>query len=232
MGSNMELLSTGIDGLDYMLGGGIPKRHIVAVVGQYGTGKTTLGLHFVYAGLQNGEKCIILSFDEDEESLFQDAMSFGMDFESYAENLEITRLEASEVKESLRKIKSDLPEVIKAMNASRVLVDTISVFEALFDESERYKALSSIRNVLKSAGVTAIITSEADKNNPMSSKYGLLEYICDGAISLRYIRGSELDEVRLGIEVVKMRRVKHSRVPKPYEITDSGIVVFEREEIF
>ncbi len=228
----MELLSSGIDGLDLMLGGGIPKGHIVAVVGQYGTGKTTLGLHFIYAGLQNGEKCIILSFDEDEESLIQDAKSFGMDFDSYRDNLEITRLEASEVKESLRKIKSDLPEIIKGMGANRVLIDTISVFEALFEDEERYKALAAIRNILKNAKVTAIITSEADKNNPMSSKYGLLEYICDGAISLRYIRGSELEEVKLGLEVIKMRRIKHSRKPKPYEITDTGMVVFEREEIF
>ncbi len=231
----MELLSTGIDGLDAMLGGGIPKGHLVAVVGQYGTGKTTLGLHFVYAGLQNGEKCIILSFDEDEDSLIEDARSFGMDFDSYSGSLEVTRLEAAEVKESLRKIKSDLPEAIKAMGASRVLVDTISVFEALFDESERYKALASIRNVLKEAGVTAIITSEADKSNPMFSKYGLLEYICDGAISLRYVRtgmGDGMGEVKLGIEVVKMRRVRHARNPRPYEITESGIVVFEREEIF
>ncbi len=226
----MELLSTGIEGLDAMLGGGIPKGHLVAVVGQYGTGKTTLGLHFINAGLQNGEKCIILSFDEDEESILEDARSFGMDFET--PQLEITRLEASEVKESLRKIKSDLPGAIKSMGASRVLVDTISVFEALFEESERYRALASIRNVLKDAGVTAIITSEADRNNPTSSKYGLLEYICDGAISLRYVKSSEFGEVRLGLEVVKMRRVKHSRVPKPYEITDTGIVVFEREEIF
>jgi KaiC domain protein len=228
----MELLSTGILGLDTMLGGGIPKGHIVAVVGQHGTGKTTLGLHFVYSGLQNGERCIILSFDEDEDSILRDAKNFNMDFENYSENLEITRLEAAEVKESLRKIKSELPEAIKAMGASRVLVDTISVFEALFEESDRYRALASIRSVLKEAGVTSIITSEADRNNPMFSKYGLLEYICDGAISLRYIRGSELEEVRLGIEVVKMRRVKHSRKPKPYEITENGIVVFEREEIF
>lgn len=228
----MEFLSTGIDGLDSMLGGGIPRKHIVAVVGQHGTGKTTLGLHFIHAGLINGERCIILSFDEDEDSIIEDAKNFGMDFESYSDNIEITRLEAAEVKESLRKIKSDLPEVIKGMNASRVLVDTISIFEALFDEGERYKALASIRNVLKLAEVTAIITSEADKANPMFSKYGLLEYICDGAISMRYIRGSELEEVRLGLEVVKMRRVKHSRKPKPYEITENGIVVFEKEEIF
>ncbi len=73
------MLKTGVDGLDAILGGGIPEGHIVAVVGMYGTGKTMLGLHFIYEGLKNGETCMIISFDEDEESLIANAKSVGMD---------------------------------------------------------------------------------------------------------------------------------------------------------
>ncbi|WP_456327446.1 ATPase domain-containing protein, partial [Archaeoglobus sp.] len=139
----MEKLSTGVEGLDRMLEGGIPKGHIVTVVGAYGTGKTTLALQFIYAGLKNGENCIYISFDEDEESILQDAESFGMNFREYlGKNLEIVRLEAIEVKESLRKIKSDLPMMIQNLNAQRIVFDSISVFETLFDEAERWKALA------------------------------------------------------------------------------------------
>jgi len=226
------MLSTGIEGLDNLLGGGIPERHVVAVVGAYGTGKTILGLHFIYAGLKNGEKCIMISFDEDEESIIETAKSVGMDLNEFSDSVKITRLEAIEVKESLERIESDLPEIIMDFRARRVVIDSISVLETLFDDAGRYRMLSNLRRILKSSGVTAIITSEADKYNPTASKYGILEYVCDGLICLKIIRKSELDEPVLGIEVVKMRRVKHSRKPKPYVITENGIVVFEEAEIF
>lgn len=223
-------LSTGIPGLDAILGGGIPKGYVVAVVGSYGTGKTMLGIHFIHEGLKRGENCVVISFDEDEESLLRNAKSVGMDLEKF-ENLEITRLEALEVRKSFERIESDLPEMIKSLNASRMLIDSISVLETLFNEAERYRILSSIRRTLKSAGITAIVTSEADKFLPTASKYGLLEYVCDGLICLKTIRKSELDEPTLGLEVVKMRGIKHSRKPKPYTITERGIVVFEEAEI-
>lgn len=225
------MLRTGIDGLDALLGGGIPEGHIVAVVGSYGTGKTTLGLHFIYEGLKNGESCMIISFDEDEKSIMDNAKSVGMDLESF-DKLQVVRLEAAEVRKNLEKLESDLPEVIGSAGVNRMLIDSISILETLFDDAGRYRMLATFRKILKDAGITTIMTSEADKYQPTASKYGLLEYVCDGLISLKIVRKSELDEPTLGLEVVKMRRVRHSRKPKPYMITDNGIVVYEEAEIF
>jgi len=228
----MNTLSTGIEGLDNLLGGGIPRGHIVAVIGSFGTGKTTLGLHFIYEGLKNGESCIIISFDEDEESIIEDAKSIGMDLMQFGDGIQIVRLEAAEVKKSMERLESDIPEIIEGSDVTRMLIDTISVLETLFNDAERYRMLSGLRNILKKAGVTAIITSEADKQNPVYSKYGILEYICDGSICLQMIRKVELEEPTLGLEVVKMRRVKHSRKTKPYVLTENGIIVHEEAEIF
>jgi KaiC domain protein len=223
-------LSTGIKGLDAILGGGIPKGYVVAVIGSCGTGKTTLGLHFIYEGLKNGENCIVLSFEEDEESIIRNATSVGMKLEEF-KNLQIIRLEAMSVKKSFEKVESELPELIRSFNAGRILIDSISILETLFSEQERYQVLSAFKRILKSHGVTAIFTSEVDKFQPTSSKYGILEYICDGLICLKMIRKSELDEPSLGLEVVKMRGIKHSRKPKPYTITEKGIIVYEEAEI-
>ncbi|MCS7119136.1 MAG: KaiC domain-containing protein [Archaeoglobaceae archaeon] len=223
-------LSTGIFGLDALLGGGIPKGYVIAVIGSYGTGKTILGIHFIYEGLKRGESCILLSLDEDEESIMRNARSVGMVLENF-KNLEVVRLEALEVKKSFEKIENDLPELIRSLNASRMLIDSISILETLFSDAERYHMLSSLKRIMKSAGITAILTSEADKYLPTTSKYGILEYVCDGMICLKMVRKNELEEPTFGLEVVKMRGIKHSRKPKPYAITENGIVVYEEAEI-
>ncbi len=227
----MRLLSTGVEGLDALLGGGIPEGHIVAVVGAYGTGKTTLGIHFIYEGLKSGENCMIISFEEEEESILENARSVGMDISKF-DGLTVLRLEAVEVRKSFERVESEIAEMMRSSSVSRMFIDAISALETLYDEAGRYQVLATIRRILKSSGVTAMISSEADKYLPTASKYGILEYICDGLISLKYIRKSELDEPTLGIEVVKMRRVKHSRKPRPYAITERGIVVYEEAEIF
>lgn len=227
----MDLVSTGISGLDVMLSGGIPRGHVVAVVGQYGTGKTTLGLHFIYDGLKNGERCMIVSFDEDEESIILSAESFGMRISEFGENVVVMRLEAEEVKRRLEKVEDELRVIIESFRPSRMLIDSISVLETLYDDAGRYRMLSKIREIVKSNDVTTIITSDSDKYNPTSSKFGVIEYVSDGLISLRIVRESELDEPILAIEVAKMRRVNHSRKPRPYSITPNGIEVFEEAEI-
>ncbi|WP_456478255.1 KaiC domain-containing protein [Geoglobus ahangari] len=227
----MHLLSTGIRGLDVMLGGGIPRGHMVAVVGQYGTGKTTLGLHFIYEGLKNGERGVIISFDEDEESVIQTAESFGMHFSDFQDQIVVMRLEAEDVKRSLERVESEVKMLVDDIKPSRMLIDSISVLETLYDDAGRYRMLARVRSLVKSSGVTAILTSECDRTNPFSSKYGIIEYVSDGLISLRIIRESELEEAILAIEVVKMRQMNHSRRPRPYSITSSGIEVFEEAEI-
>jgi KaiC domain protein len=226
------MLSTGIEGLDSLMGGGIPEGHIVTIFGAYGTGKTTFALHFIYEGLKSGENCIFISLDEDEKSIIDTAKGFGMDFEVYRDNVEILRLDAITVKESLDKVRSDLAETIKQMGARRLVIDTVSVLESLFDERERWIALVYLRDMIKLSGVTAIFTSEADRTTQSTTKYGVLEYVSDGAVALKYIRRSEIDEPVLALEVVKMRRVKHSRKLTPYIITENGIKVLEGAELF
>ena len=230
-GWDFSRISTGIEGFDSLIGGGIPKGHIVAIFGTYGTGKTTFGLHFVWEGVKSGENCIYISLDEDERSILETATGFWMDLESYKDNLEIIRLDPINVKESLEKVRNEMLQAIIEMRAKRLVVDTISVLEGLFDEKERWLPLTYLRNLIKKSGVTAVLTSEADKNQS-GSKYGLLEYVSDGAVSLKFLRKSEIEEPILALEVIKMRRVKHSRKPTPYLITEKGIKVLEGAELF
>ncbi|HEX59990.1 MAG TPA: KaiC domain-containing protein [Methanomicrobia archaeon] len=230
----MRRLSTGIEGLDEMLGGGIPEGHIVCVLGTYGTGKTTLALQFTYAGLVNDEKCIFISFESDERELVLSGKNYGMDLERYLKkSLMVVKLSPTSFKASIERIESELPALIRAFGAQRIVVDSITLFEMLFeDDAARRSALFKFCATLKELGVTAVLTAEADKDNPSVSRYGLVEYAADGVILLRYIRSNAMTPTTLAIEVVKMRNTWHSREVKPYDITSEGIKVHTGTEVF
>ncbi|MBE8540052.1 ATPase domain-containing protein [Geoglobus acetivorans] len=227
----MRLLSTGIRGLDAMLGGGIPEGYFVSVIGFFGTGKTTLGLHFINEGFSEGDSCLIISFDEDEESILATAENYGMDFSPGNGSIQVIKLDPLEVKKRFESFENELRHMFEKIMPARILVDSITVLETLFDDAGRYSFLSKLRGLLKSINATAVVTSECDKDNPLRSKFGILEYVSDGMISMRIYRENELEEATLAIEVLKMRRRAHMRIPRPYAITSSGIEVFLESEL-
>jgi KaiC domain protein len=232
--SGVELVLTGIDGLDEMLGGGVPRGHILTVMGSFGTGKTTFGLQFLTQGLINGEKGVFISLEEDVDSVLANASSFGWDLGPYLKEktLGIVKLEPADAKATVTRLKSELPEYIRKFSASRVVVDSISLLNMMFaDEAERRTRLFSLCQQLRSTGATCIFTAEVKDENPRSSRDGLVEYVSDGVVGLRF-NERENGEVQLVIQVIKMRRLKHPRSVKPYSITEQGLEVHGDMEVF
>src|SRR3989441_6112007 len=146
---------TGIDGLDEMLGRGVPAGHIITVLGSFGTGKTTFALQFLMQGLINGEKAVLISLEEDVDSVVANAASFGWDLKRYLKEkkLHIVKLEPVDAKTTVTRIRSELPDFIKRSGASRVAIDSISLLNMLFaDDTERRGKRVS---VLQQANATA-----------------------------------------------------------------------------
>ncbi|MEA1997553.1 MAG: ATPase domain-containing protein, partial [Gemmatimonadota bacterium] len=76
----MELIRTGVDGLDEVLYGGVLRDNALLVEGTPGAGKTTLGLQYIYKGaVCFGQPGIIITFEEEPAKLYRDALSFGWD---------------------------------------------------------------------------------------------------------------------------------------------------------
>jgi len=225
---------TGIDGLDEMLGGGVPRGHTVTVLGSFGTGKTTFGIQFLVQGLINGEKGIFITLEEDVDSILASASAFGWDLATplKEKRLAIVKLEPADARTTVTRVRSELPKFIKDFGADRVVVDSVSLLNMMFpDEMERRSRLFGLSQQIKSTGATALFTAETKDGNPLSSRDGLVEYISDGVVSLRS-REKESGDVQLTMQVMKMRRMKHSRAIKPYTIDDDGINVHVDVEVF
>lgn len=230
-----EYLRTGVSGLDNMLGQGLPKGHIIALLGSCGTGKTTLSLQYIYEGLKNGEKALFISLEEDKNAIIQNASSYGMDIVPFIEDktLELVKLEPADAKATMTKINSELPNYIRSSGVKRVVLDSVSLLNMMFgDEAEKRTMLFSLCKQLKEAGATSLFTAEVKSDNPSSSRDGLVEYVADGVIVLRYIESEEKKDVALVLKIVKMRRVAHSREIKPYAITGNGLNVLAESSVF
>ncbi len=228
-------VKTGVSGLDEMLQGGLPENHIVLVMGSFGTGKTTLGLQYLVEGLKSDEPCIFISLEEDRDSIIKNATSFGWDLSGAIEKkkLGLFKLEPSDAKTTITRIKSELPKFVKSFGAKRVVLDSVSLLNMMFaDENERRSNLFNLCQLLRSTGATTLITAEVKDENQRSSRDGLAEYTADGVLLLQSDENKEGGEVQLTIRILKMRRTSHSRRVKPYSITDKGIVVHAGADVF
>ena len=224
----IEKVKTGMEGLDEMLYGGIPRGSTVVVMGSFGTGKTTFGLQFLNQGLAEGEKGIYISLEEDRESILADAEAHGWDLRAKLNDkmLEIVKLEPNDAKVTIQRIKSELPEFIKKFGASRIVVDSVSLLNLLFDtDHDRRTNLFNLSQMVKKTGATLLMTAEVKDDNPFASRDGLIEYVADGVISLRYLEMQSRNELMLSLRIIKMRRTEHSRKITPYSITNKGLEV-------
>jgi len=230
----MDVVPTGVEGLDEMLGGGIPRGHVVALLGSFGTGKTTFALQFLMQGLINGEKGIFITLEEDVESILKTAESYRWDLRSHVEgkSAALVKLEPADAKATATRVRSELPQFIKTFGAQRIAFDSVSLLSMMFpDDPERRTRLFALCDQIRKTGATAIMTAEVKDDNPRSSRDGLVEYVSDGVICLRLVERAN-GEVQPAVQIVKMRRVKHDRHVKPYSLTEVGAVVHTEAEVF
>ena len=153
----MDRVGTGIEGLDDMLGGGLPRGHVVAVMGSFGTGKTTFGLQFLQQGLKDGEKGIFISLEEDQESILANALSYGWDLRRYIDErrLAVLKLEPTDAKNSIGRIRSELPELLRSFGATRIVLDSVSLLNMLYDsDHEKRINLFNLIQMFKGTGAT------------------------------------------------------------------------------
>jgi KaiC domain protein len=231
---NGERVKMGIMGLDDMLGGGLIPGSICSIIGTYGTGKTTFSLEFAWDGLKKGENVIYISLEEREERIITYMEQKGWDVTPFLnKSLYVIKLDPTDFNLANNRIKNELPKLIEEVKAHRVVIDPISLFEDLFTtDFERRQEMFRFIEGLRDKKCTIMMTSETDLDNVFASRHALIEYLSDTVILLRYVRPSDLTDVHLALEVVKMRMSAHSREIKPYELMQDQVLVYSEANVF
>lgn len=230
----MERVKTGITGLDEMLRGGLLPQTATLVEGAPGTGKTTLGMQFIYHGIVDyGEPGIILTFEQFPSQFYRDAANFGWDFRRLEEEgkLRVVMTSPEVSFADLQAVEGQIEVLAREMGARRILVDSLSHFQRLTQDPLQLRHLAyTFINGLKREGLTAILTWESPVllGQPMEGYEAGIPFIIDTYILLRYV---EIESsVHKALLVLKMRGSDHDKDIRQFDITPRGIEVHSRFE--
>lgn len=222
---------TGIQGLDEITGGGLPRGRPTLICGGPGCGKTILSMEFLMNGARRfGEPGVFLSFEETVEDLTLNFASLGFDPRPLSArkklSLDYVRVEPHEIQETgaydLDGLFIRLEHAIDSIGAKRVVLDTIEALFSGLSQTRLVRAeLRRLFTWLRTKGVTAIVTGERGEGR--MTRHGLEEYITDCVILLDH-RVIEQNATRR-LRVVKYRGSPHGTNEQPFFIDDSGISV-------
>ena len=222
---------TGIQGLDEITGGGLPKERPTLICGNAGCGKTLLAMEFLVRGATTyNEPGVFIAFEETEPELIKNVASLGFDLEKLIAEKKIfidhIHLERSEIEETgeydLEGLFIRLNYAIDSIGAKRVVIDTIeSLFAGLPNTGILRAELRRLFRWLKEKKVTAIITGE--RGDSSLTRQGLEEYVSDCVIVLDHRVTDQTSTRRL--RIIKYRGTLHGTNEYPFLIDENGLSV-------
>jgi circadian clock protein KaiC len=230
----MMRVKTGIAELDEMLHGGLIKGDATLVAGSAGTGKTILGLQFLFNGATRfGENGIYITFEQLPQLIYRDAKSLGWDFRKLEEEKKIKVVCTSPnlLLEGLDK--GLLDGLIQDIDAKRIVIDSLSHLQVFVPETEFRKEAYRLINYLKVKGLTSILTQEVHEVVGTSLAITGIgtSFLVDCIILLKFV---EIESsMRKALVVLKMRGSDHDKRLRELEVTSTGIKVlspFEKYE--
>lgn len=222
---------TGINGLDEITAGGLPKGRTTLICGGPGCGKTVISMEYLVKGItEYGEPGVYMAFEETAEELAANVASLGFDVNAlrkkgklYVDYVYIDRTEILESGEyDLEGLFIRLGNAIEKVGAKRVVLDTIeSLFAGLENEAIIRSEIRRLFRWLKDKGITSIVTGES--GNGQLTRQGLEEFVSDCVIFLEN-RVEEQVSTRT-LRIVKYRGSTHGSNEYPFLIDEEGVSV-------
>jgi circadian clock protein KaiC len=219
--------STGVAGLDEMMGGGIPAGDSVLVAGASGSGKSVLATQFIAEGGRQGEAGVLVVFEEHPKEYLHRAQGLGFDLLRMVRDGTLEALYLRPLDLSPDETLHEIREAVKRIGARRVVIDSMSGFELALAPTFRAdfrESLYRLVGALTGLGITVLTTMEITQGqDELRFTPNVISFLADDLISLRYV---EIDRhLRKVVVVAKMRGSEHSKEFREYEITGKGFVV-------
>ena len=220
--SSRERLTTGVDELDAMCGGGLFDKSLTLVSGATGTGKSMLSSLFVAGGARQGQRAILFSFEESRDQLARNAAAWGMDFDEMArdDRLRVVSIapEARSLEDHLLRLKAEIIDFAP----DRVAIDSLTALERIATARSFSEYLLGLSFYIKSRGILGLVTTTAESLVAGLSGGPLhVSTVSDTVILLHYV--GDRERIRRGITVLKMRGSDHDKAIREFTIDDAGM---------
>jgi circadian clock protein KaiC len=225
-----EFAATGIDGLDEVLRGGLPKHQMYFIQGDPGAGKTTLSFQFLLEGVRRGEKTLYVTLSASRRDLERVARSHGWTLDGIevheqfqtATSADSTIFRPAEIE--LAKTVRAILDAIEAHMPDRVVIDSLAEIRLLSESALRYrKQLLTLKEFFRDRQITALVLDDRSTSARESEVQGLAE----GVIVL-CASAPMYGNTRRRLEVVKLRGVAFRGGFHDFTIEKGGLVVFPR----
>ena len=226
---NTRRVSTGVAGFDEVLYGGLVPRQAYLLCGGPGSGKTTVGLHFLRAGVQQGEKVLFITLGESEEQIRRNAVELGFDLQGVS-FLDLspdvgffTEMESYDIfspaEVEREPITQKIIEQVEALKPQRVFLDAMTQFRFLTTDAFQFRrqVLSFLRFLVEREA-TVLFTSESSNLAPDED----LQFMSDGVIHLNFTPEDR------SLNVIKFRGSDFRNGQHTMRLTNRGMEVFPR----
>ncbi len=222
MKSSDVRISSGNTSLDDMCGGGLFRDSVTLVSGATGTGKTLTVTQFLQGGATNGERCLLLAFEESRDQLVRNATGWGFDFDQME-------------RDGLLRVVCDYPDIsgledwlvtiqaaIKDFKPHRVALDSLSALEHVGTQKAFREFVIGLTSFIKHEEITGLFTSTTESlmgGDSITETH--ISTLTDSIILLRYVE--MFGEMKRGLTVLKMRGSAHDKAIREFTIDKGGM---------
>ena len=224
--SSTVRVTSGVEELDAMCGGGFFRDSVVLASGATGTGKTLLVTHFMDGGFRRGERCLLFAFEESRDQLARNAAAWGVDFEEMERRGLLKVVNRYPHALAIEDHMVEMRRAVQEFRPARVAVDSLSAIERVTSLRAFREFVIGLTSFFKREEVTTLFTSTTPSllgGSSVTEKH--ISTLTDSIILLRYVES--FGRMRRAITVLKMRGSAHDADIREYTIDQGGMHIAE-----